>query len=219
MKDLGGGWRISEPYSTPKQADYVKRMVEETLAEGPRPTPLVPKEFKGKAIKDLTAAEREEFIFSMQAKSTQEAMLRQKTRKPEDDLEFLLRPIPESYLAKPDAKTKAELTGERSLSADAVQAFQSWRNNRSKNTRGESKAASVDVDKRERAIEAFTYSKPAEPSIADLKRLKKADPLEGAIAPEEGSEAKEKPPSGMVERFRLWFNLKFGDWIYGGKFK
>jgi len=175
---------MSEEYGVSKwHHDYLKTMVEETLAEGARPIPLVPKEFKGKPIADLTAEERKEFLFSMQPKSTQEAIIKQRDRKPEDDLEYTLRPISEDYLAVKDAKSLDELVPMREISPDAYASYKAMQR-REKNTKGTKGLSSVTPESRERAINAFTYSEPANPSVNDLKRLKKLLGLEAVPATE-----------------------------------
>ena len=203
---IGDGWKISDDYSVSKwHPDYLKTQVEETLAEGPRPLPFVPKEFNGKLIADLTPEENKAFIFSIQAKSTQEAMERQATRRPEDDLEYKLRPISEDYLAVKDAKTKEELTAERNIPVSEFHAFDSFRK-KQKNTRGEQKEDTLSDAMRDKAINAFTYSRPANPSISDLKRLTNMDELDSIIAtaetPPPPSAPENKKP--LIQRFTEW---------------
>ena len=73
-----------------------------------------------------------------------------------------------------------------------------------KNTAGTGDTKSVDEEGRERAINAFTYSKPAEPSVADLKRLTKAKPLENAVQPVEAVKEEEKLGNYSLWRDAAW---------------
>ena len=195
-RGMSNGWKTSEPYRESKQARWVKEMTEETLKEGRPPNPQVPTHFNGKPVAELDAGEREAFIFSLQAKSTQEALLAQKTRRPEDDLEHVLRPMNPDYLAVKDAKSMDELVPRRDIDPQAYDSYKAMQRGE-KNTKGTRGLGSSEEAKR-RAIEAFTYSKPAEPSVADLKRLKKIDPMEAVVVTEVAKEAKKEP--GLLYR-------------------
>lgn len=178
IKPLPNGWRQSPAYSESKDAAYVKRITEElrrTRRIEPRP---VPAEFNGKAIKDLSSEEREAFLFSMQPESTKQAIEAQKKRRPSEDIDHLLRPMP-ACLAVPDAKTKEELVGERQLKASDVVMIEGMRRQGGFKL-GESKESSVDPEKRDRGIWAYTYSKSAVLSPEELKKVTKAKPLENA---------------------------------------
>lgn len=206
------GWRFSEPYGFEKNKDKREAIVKELLAMPRPPARDIPKEWNGKPLNELTEKEKEEFYFSMQPPSTQAALLAQKKRNPDDDLEWLLRPIPEC-IANPNAKNKDELVAKRNVGIEEFTLVEGMRRAQ-RNTVGESKAASVDSEMRSRAVHAFTYSEPANPSISDLKRLKRLSEFE-AVPVEQVVEKIVMEKVSVWERFRLWFNKKFGDtWIY-----
>ncbi len=169
-RTLPPGWRLSEEYSESKQADYVKKMTEEQSAI-PRVKREVPNTWKGKPTELLNAEEREEFYFSMQPQSTQAAIIAQKARKPEDDIDHPLRPMPEC-VANPSATSLDELTALRSVSMDDA-LREEERRRRPKNSIGQSEVGSVDSEKRAKGIQAFTYSKPADLTPEQVKKLTK----------------------------------------------
>jgi hypothetical protein len=208
-RPMSNGWRISEEYPIQKQGEFMRQMVEETLAEGPRPIPLVPKEFNGKPIAELSGEEREAFLLSMQPKSTQDALAKQKDRPAEEDLEFVLRPISEDYLAVKDAQSLDELVPARPISPQEFTSFMSMRASRG-NRKGESKASSVSPEKRERAIEAFMYSPPAKPTLGDMKRLKSLTEMD-AVAVTEISKEK------SLSEYSWWERLKYRMFSYKGE--
>lgn len=215
-RPLPEGWRVSEPYVEMRNRKEFERILEEVKA-GPRPPPpVIPDTFNGKAIAELTEKEREAFIVSLQPESTKKALELQKTRAPEDDIDWVLRPMP-ACLANPEAKNKDELVSKRALDPQEVTLVEGMRR-QSKNTVGTSSLKSFDEEKRTKGIEAFTYSRPAEPSIAELRRLKKMEEIIEAVQPEEAPKSKidgdyEALSKTWREKFRLWFNEKFGDWI------
>ena len=194
-KPLPAGWRMT-PLPVEKIQAYEKYVSDMAAQAAPRMKRVVPDTFNGKAIKDLTPLEQEDFYFSLQAKSTQEAITRQKTRKPEDDIDYLLRPMPDC-LANPDAKTLDDLTGLRPRDAQDVMLHTRTKGNR--NQTGHSVLSSVDFDKKQRGIEAFTYSKPAELGDSDMKRIKKLTELEAIVASE--------PPKKDDPRDSLYFRV------------
>jgi hypothetical protein len=197
-KELTGGWKVGDPYSESRQTEFVKQMVEETLA-GNRPPPrVVPTHFNGKLLSDLSSEEWGDFQFSLQAKSTQEALTRQKTRDEKDDLEFSLRPIPLDYLANPEAEDLNELTAKRSLDASDIAHHNHLKQGR--NTIGKSVYSSLSKEKRKSAVNAFTYSKPASPSTADLKRLTKSEAVESVQPTNENDEIVEAPKRSLLGR-------------------
>lgn len=209
MKDrkLPEGWRLSEEYSESKQAAYVKRVTEE-LSAIPRIKRPVPTTWQGKPIEELTQAEREEFHFSLQPESTKAALLAQKTRKPEDDMDHVLRPMPDC-LANPEATTLDELTAKRNVDEIEVDLYRGMQR-RSKNTIGQSDGISVDAEKRQRGIEAFTYSPPAKLTDEQFKKVKKLEEFEAIVPafPTENEETKES----LSFRASLWLKEKTGIW-------
>lgn len=165
---LPPGWRITELLES-RQTEYVKAMVAE-LSALPRQRRETPTTFNGKPIEELTQAEREEFHFSQQCESTQKALLAQKNRKPHEDIDYLLRPMPEC-IANPEAKSLDELTSKRTLDPSEVIQDKSLKQGR--NQLGQSEKGSVDADKRQKGIEAFTYSEPAKLTEEQVKKLTK----------------------------------------------
>jgi len=102
--------------------------------------------------------EREKKIFDMQQPSTKAALLRQSERDPKDDWAYISRPIPESYLAVPDAKTKDELVACRPITYQESKVYKKLRYNRGEylaEMRKEGDASSVGEEKKKSAIEAF----------------------------------------------------------------
>lgn len=194
-RPLPNGWRISEPYTESKQWDYVKRVSEE-LSAVPRQKKQVPNTWNGKPIELLTQAEREEFYFSMQPESTKKALLAQKERSPHEDIEHLLRPLP-ACLANPEAEDKESLVGARIMRPDEM-AIETTRRRGSKNTIGQSVESSVDKDKRDKGIFAFTYSRPAELSDDQKKRLSKLTEIDAVVA-EKPTHTKPKDKKGLWE--------------------
>ena len=200
-RKLSGGWRIGEEYAQSKQADFVKRMTKETLKEreGKPSIWKVPTHFEGKLIKDLDNEERERFHFSMQPKSTQDAITRQKTRDPKDDLAYVLRPMPDC-VAVPDAKDLDTLAGLRNVPVSDIMLVEDLRRSQ-KNTKGTEDLSSLTVESRKRGIEAFTYSKPAELTLDELKKVTKLEEIKSdKIDPE-------KPKKdGFLKR--MWNSFK-----------
>ena len=206
------GWRISEPYSFETKKEEREIIVKELLS-GPRPPKReVPKTFNGKPLNELSKKEWDDFIFSMQTPAMQAAILEQKKRNPEDDLEWILRPI-SACLANPEAKNQDELVKKRNVGIEEFSLVEGMRRSQ-KNTVGTSTLTTINEDRRNKGVEAFTYSKPANPSTADLKRLKKVEPIQDAIQPIEREEKFSEYKKGFFEKLRLWIDDRFGNWIY-----
>ncbi len=210
-RPLPEGWRISELSGSKLDAHlkYVAQVSKEIDAI-PRIKNRGPTEWNGKPIELLTQEEREQFYFSQQPKSTQDAMLRQKERKPSEDIDYLLRPMPEC-IANPEAKNLNELTARRQLDASDVILHNSTKGNR--NTLGESKASSAS-ERRTAAIEAFTYSRPANLSDSDISRIKKLTELEAINAewPEEPIKMGSEEP--WISRAVTWLQGKMPEWMW-----
>jgi hypothetical protein len=209
-----GQCTVKEDYvPTSDDIFYREHMVKE-LKKLNREPRKAPSHFNGKLIADLSPSEREDFIFSLQPKSTQDAMIAQRTRKPEDDLEYVLRPMNPDYLAVKDAKNLDELTAARNLSPQEYAVYNKMRQSQ-KNTLGDSKAPGISSESRERAIHAFTYTKPYEPNLKELSKLKKLTAIANSTLPEPGK--REEPPgrnffqrriddiSDLLYRFSIWW--------------
>lgn len=102
--------------------------------------------------------DREKLIFDMQEPSTKAALLRQKERPKEDDWLWITRPIPESYLAVPDAKNLNELVACRPIThqeAKVESTIRRLRGARIAQKRMEGEVSSVTEEKKEKAVNAF----------------------------------------------------------------
>ncbi len=198
-KILSNGWRVSDPYAVEKNTQYRERITLEQMESGHPPPKQIPT-FKSEE-------EKKTYIFEMQQPSTKAALLAQKDRKPEDDLEHLLRPIPQNYLANPEASTHDELTAMRPLKPDEIAAHMRTKSGR--NQLGDSKASSI-KDKREAGIHAFTYSKPYQPSVEELKQFKRLDQLDAVI--KEAESKAEHPKESWLFRASCWLKEKTGVW-------
>lgn len=214
QRPLPEGWRMV-PFPVEKIEAHERNAKEiaKLIDAIPRVKSKAPDTWNGKPVESLTAEEREAFIFSLQPESTQKAIVAQKSRKPSEDNDYLLRPI-ENAVANPEAKSLDELTAKRTLGIEETLLVEDIRR-KGRNTQGQSAQGSVSEEKRTAGIEAFTYSKPAEPSDADIKRLLKLREMKAVIpSPIYDPEPAKPKDLGRLERFRLWFNEKFGDWIY-----
>lgn len=169
-RTLTGGWRITEPYSVSKDEGRYARQVAEEVKAIPRLKPKVPTHFNGKLIADLTPEERLEFFISMQQPSTQKTL----RRDPKDDAQYIFdkanKPIDPSAQVR-DADGNVD-TGDRHLGIEEMLLVEDTRR-KPKNSIGQGTKGSVDAEKRDRGIHAFTYSKPYDPSADELERLQK----------------------------------------------
>lgn len=179
---LSNGWRVSEPYRESKQADYVKQMTTELLA--------IPRQ----KIAPTTE----------QSASTQALLEAQKFRPEWRDKEYWDRALPTDWKAVPEAKSNDESVGMRSFTPTEFVLAQSARD-APKNSIGQSESSSVDSEKREKGIEAFTYSEPAKLTPEQIKKLTKLTEI--VSTPLEPEEPKEE---GFLSRMQLklqswWF--------------
>lgn len=206
MSKLPEGWRIQEllpdDHRVKEHQAYIKRTVEE-LGAIPRKKREVPNTWKGIPIENLTQMEREEFYFSQQDKSTQTAILAQKDRPEGQDIDHLLRPIPDC-IANPEAKSLDELTAKRSLDPSDVILEKGLKQGRG--TIGQSEKGSVDSEKRAKGVQAFTYSEPAKLTEEQIKKLTKLNeivntPLEPTF-----------PKDSLAFRTAAWLKDKTGVW-------
>lgn len=192
---LPPGWRATELLpNDPKIKSHVREVesIAKALAAIPKMKRDVPTHWNGKPIADLSSSEKEEFYLSQQPESTKTALIAQKSRKLEDDENNFLRPLPLEDEWKRDPDIRREITPDEFMLYKGVQRAE-------KNTIGQTLKGSVDLEKREKGIEAFTYSKPANPSDADLKRLKELSPIK-AVTPSEPEEVE-------APRQRTWWKF------------
>lgn len=189
----------------PEHARYAELMTKSLMALPQGPKPAVLTHFNGKLIKDLSDEEKEGFYFSMQPLSTKEAMIEQKKRKPSEDFDWLTRPI-YKCLANPNAKNRDELVGTRPIDIRDIELHKATRVG--KNSLGDSKESSVSEELRERAVHAFTYSKPADLTEEELTRVRKLEILEAVSAiPVE----KKKEKLNLYGRFVSWLQSFLGE--------
>lgn len=165
--------------------DYANYVLDGLKSMPQAKKPNVPTHFNGKLIKDLSYEEKEEFFLSMQPESTRKAIKRTN----EERGEYWESPIL-GWKANPEAKSLDEAVGLRAL--DAKETILAEDNRRkSKNSLGDSKDSSVNKEKRQKGIEAFTYSRPAKLTAEETKRVTKLEeivntPLEPENANEDG---------------------------------
>jgi len=191
------GWRINPKLSgDPNYADYVQRMAKAQREANPelynRPKPVKPE-----------GMTKEEWIFSLQAKSTQEIIMKQKDPDYRRDWSspFEIDPT----VRKEDGSID---TGERSVSIDEFQSFKSMQR-ASKNSLGQSEESSVTKESRDRGAHHFVVSPPAKITEAEK------DKVTTLTAPIKGV------PASLPEY--EWKNLSVigaaWHWLKGGKVK
>ena len=120
------GWKITPKLEgDPVYARYVQRMAEEQRKlSPPKPRPVKPE-----GMSD------EDFIFSLQQPSTQAIITKQKD--PNYKGRDWTAPLPDNWLANPDATTVEEHVGERNVTAEEFSHIESVRR-RPKNQLGQS---------------------------------------------------------------------------------
>lgn len=170
------GWRIREiPNHSPEYRDYIEKGAK-WLKENRRiDPPKIPTHFNGKLIADLSSSEKEAFYISMQTPNTQKLLLRD----PKDDADWQARlqgPMPEGWKAIPEADMSTEAGRDKGVAKRAVdvaefQIIDGMRQSGHANTFAQGDGSILTSENRKRAIEAFTYSKPADLSQEDLRRI------------------------------------------------
>lgn len=153
------GWRVSEPYTAPRQADYHAEQAER-MRQDPSykkreidPSLLVKCPYTGKMIDPQTEA-------------TLQMLQSQKEGKVRD----WTAPLPDNVLANPKATNLAELVGAKEFDPEQVSHAISVRA-RQKNTGGESKESGTSPETREKAIHSFIVSPPADMKTEDPARI------------------------------------------------
>lgn len=153
------GWRVSEPYTTPKQAKYHAEEAER-MRKDPSykkreidPSLLVKCPYTGKMI-------------DPQSSSTMQMLQNQK----EGIVRDWTAPLPDNVIANPNAKNRDELVGVRAFDPEQVSHVESVRR-RQKNTGGESKDSATTDESRARAEHSFIVSPPADMSKEDPSRI------------------------------------------------
>lgn len=193
------GWKIKPKLSgDPVFADYVKRMSDAQKA-------LDPERYnKPKSIKP-DGITNEDWIFSMQEKSTKEILTKQKDPSYKRDWSA---PLPDNVLANPNASSKEELIGERDLTIQEISHVESIRR-RPKNSLGQSEKSAFDQEKRDHAIDHFRSS----PNLKTLSKEDMARLTELKFAPPEA--IIETIPQYEWKKLTTWQAIKH--WFKGGK--
>jgi hypothetical protein len=180
------GWTIKPKLQgDPIYAQYVKDMAEaQRKIRPPKPKPVKPE-----GMSD------EEFIYSLQCKSTQEIIEKQKDPNYKRDWSA---PLPDNWLANPDAKDHDELVGSRinELDQQQVSHVEAIRR-RSKNTLGQSQESAFSQERRDAAVHAFMVSPPALLSKEEMDQITTLTPKPKAIPASIPKEEKKKEPKGL----------------------
>ena len=154
------GWRVSEPYSVPKQAEYHQEQAKRMRADPSYkkreidPALLVKCPYTGKMIDPQTP-------------STMQMLQAQKEGKVRD----WTAPLPDNVLANPNAKNKDELVGMQPRDTNQVLIAEMIRK-AEKNTGGESKESATTPGRREKAVHSYIVSPPVKESEIDWDRVK-----------------------------------------------
>lgn len=208
-KGLPPGWRVVDlSPDSPKIAEHVKyvKSVAAQIAAIPRIKTEVPKTWNGKPTEELTQGEREEFYLSMQQESTQKAIIAQRGRNEDEDLDHLFRPLPAELEWKREVEHRA-ISPEEFMVAKSNQRA-------AKNTLGQSEDGSVDSAKRKRGIEAFTYSEPAKLTPDQIKRLTKLEEIVNTpLLPPKPTEKWWKRIFNRTDDTRPWTDDEWNEYI------
>lgn len=190
------GWRIIPKLSgDPRYAEYVGRVAEAQRKANPAPIRPVKPE-------NMTVSE---WILSMQEPSTKEIIRKQEDPNYQRDWS---EPLPDNVLANPEAKTKEELIGARSITNEEYDIYEGHRR-KSKNTLGQSKLSAFSKEARERGAHSFLVSQPVELSKEEIEALTDlTDPVEGIPASVPQTEWRKIP----------WYKAMW-HWIRGGEVK
>lgn len=189
QRPLPNGWRLSLPYEQSRETAHVKRMVDELKA--------IPRQ----KIPPTTT----------QAPSTQALLDAQKARPEWEDAKYIrekwAKDFPEhTQVRNPDGSIDV---GERPVSINEALLVENTRRAQ-KNTIGQSTESSVSGEKRQRGIEAFTYSEPANLSNAELERLAKLNEMEAVVAAE-------PPKQSEPKEYSWWTRLRWQLFAYPGE--
>lgn len=152
--------KIKPGIADPTFSAYVEMMATELRKQPLRPKILLPE--------GLSSKEKEAAILAMQAPSTRRTLERPKSQ----DAAWLSRPIPiEARIAtKPEDMAKFE----RKISLDEYRAFNATRGHR--NSLGQSEVSGASLAARERAINAFIFSRPAKLTDQERQRIHQIAP-------------------------------------------
>lgn len=193
---------MSEPYSEGRDTAEIQRVAKEILRSRPCEPRKVPTHFNGKPVVELNSDERKEFILSMQAPSTQATLRRDRS----EDAAYIeaKKNTPISASAQVRHEDGSINYGERKTSIDEVLLIEDTRR-KPKNSIAQGTEGSVSKEKRDKGIWAFAYSKPYNPSDAELKRLKKIDSIQDA----EVANAAANAPQKKRPWWKFWQKKEF----------
>lgn len=178
---------------TLENQNYAEWMAKELL-KGPRPPkPVVPTHFNGKLVSELNEDEKQAFYTSMQPESTQATL----KRNPKDDADHWNRQIFD-WKAVPDADMETEEgrdkgTNKRVIDPNDAADYRAAK--KGKNTMGMSNEPGFSKETKEKAVWAYTYSKPADLTPEEKMKVTKLTPMESNLM------EPEKPKKGVISRF------------------
>lgn len=158
------GWRVKPKLEgDPRYAEYVKRMADAQRALDPerynKPKPVKP-----------DGMTKDEWIFSMQEKSTQEIITKQKDPDYKRDWSA---PMADPTVRREDGSIDIN---ERKVSIDEASHIESIRR-RSKNTLGQSELSGTSKEDKSRAGHHFLVSPPANLTAAEMELVTPLKPL------------------------------------------
>lgn len=184
------GWKVKPVLERdPSYARYVAEM-----AERQRQNPSLRRML---AVPD--GMSKEDFIFSLQPKSTQEIMLKQKDPDYKRDWS---EPLPDNVIANPNARTTDELVGARNVPIDQLLNYELMRR-RPKNSEGQSELSGAAEETKKRAAHHFQVTPPA-PNPTDAQRITQLTSLKPY-----------SPPGEEWKTLTTW--QAFKHWLLGGK--
>lgn len=150
MKDkrvLSGGWRVSEPYSTPRQGEYAEQMAKEMRAD--------PTYKKREATTNQTLS----FFESIDREARGEAR-------------DWSAPLPDNVLAVKDAKTKDELVGERQFKIlEMIKHVEAKHSSSDKRNIGKGIEHSASAERKEKAAHVFNVTPALKASEVDASEV------------------------------------------------
>lgn len=159
--------------------NYAEWMAKELL-KGPRPPkPVVPSHFNGKLVSELNEDEKQAFYLSMQPESTKTAL----KRDPKDDADHWNREIFD-WKAIPDADMETEEGRDKGVairSVDPNDADDYRAAKKGKNTLGMSTTSGFSKETKEKSVWAYTYSKPADLTPEEKRKVTKLTPMESTL--------------------------------------
>jgi hypothetical protein len=161
--------------------------------------------FTADMVESLRALPYEKKISTEQAESTKRIMSRPK----EEDEAWFNRPLPENCSIKPEVWANASreerdaLVNARPVTVEEVDVIQDIRK-KGRNNVGKTNETSVTSERKEAAVNAFTYTPPAPLTVSELERLVRMVPITEP-EPIDIKEPKKKTLDGRLMH-KLWKN-------------